>query len=385
MNIGGVEKSLLSLLSLFPKNDYNISVLLLENRGAFLDHIPSWIKVDEAQWFREIKPLIMQTPQQTVKYYYKKRKYIKITSFLGVYLFSKHFNNRYIYYKYIFKDVPENLEIYDVAIAYQGPTDAIDYYIVNKVKAKKKISWVHFDVSKHLINEELYKKLYQGFEKIYVVSNEAKKHLVEKIPTVERKAEVFLNIVPHDLINRLSMEKVEFDEDYKGMKIVTVGRLSKEKGQDLAIKTLWMLRKNGYDVRWYCIGEGNSRKEYEELIKSYDLKDDFILLGAKHNPYPYIRRADIYVQTSRHEGYCLTLSEAKCLSKPIVTTNFIGAYEQIEEGTNGYIVGCNIEELYKKIEYLIIHPEKQEEFRSKLSSYSEKITYNAEKLVRLTK
>ena len=58
----------------------------------------------------------------------------------------------------------------------------------------------------------------------------------------------------------MSKETVDFDKDYKGIKIVTVGRLSKEKGQDIAIKALSKLRKDGYDVRWYCIGDGNSQK-----------------------------------------------------------------------------------------------------------------------------
>ena len=226
MNIGGVEKSLLSLLSVIPKEKYDITILVLEKKGGFLEYIPDWVKVEEATWFKEVKPIIMQPPQQTIKDYYNNKKYIKIPSFLWSYFISKQFNNRYIYYKQVFKNVPSNTDIYDVAIAYQGPTDMIDYYIANKVKATKKISWVHFDVSKHLINEKLYNKLYKNLDKVFVVSNEAKKRLIEKIPTVESKADVFLNIVPNDLINEMSKEAIEFDDEYKGIKIVTVGRLS---------------------------------------------------------------------------------------------------------------------------------------------------------------
>ena len=120
------------------------------------------------------------------------------------------------------------------------------------------------------------------------------------------------------------------------------------------------LKKEGYDVRWYCIGDGSSRKEYENMIKEYKLEKDFILVGSTPNPYPYIKEADIYVQTSRHEGYCLTLSEAKCLNKPIITTNFIGAYEQIEDNYNGLITNCNENEIYEAIKCLIKDKEKRE-------------------------
>jgi glycosyltransferase involved in cell wall biosynthesis len=353
MNIGGVEKSLLSLLSVIPEEKYEITILLLEKKGGFLEYIPDWVKAEEATWFSEIKPIIVQSPQDTIKNYFNKKQYTKILSFTFTYLLSKYCNNRFIYYKYFFQNVPNNINTYDVAISYQGPTDIIDYYIANKVKAKKKISWVHFDVSKFLINKKLYSKLYSKFNKIFVVSEAARKCLIERIPTSSEKAEVFLNIVSSDLINKMAKAPVEFDNDFMGTKIVTVGRLSMEKGQDMAIKVLSRLRKGGYEVRWYCVGDGNNRKEYEILIDEYNLKDDFILLGATPNPYPYIAKADIYVQTSRHEGFCLTLSEAKCLNKPIVTTNFTGAYEQITDGYNGLIVGCTEEELYNKIKCLI--------------------------------
>ncbi|MGX2961380.1 glycosyltransferase [Peribacillus sp. JNUCC 23] len=381
MNIGGVEKSLLSLLSVIPKENYDITVLVLEKKGGFLEYIPDWVKVEEATWFKEVKPIIMQPPQQTINDYYKNKQYTKILSFLSAYFISKKFHNRHFYYKQVFKSVPNNTDTYDIAIAYQGPTETIDYYIANKVKATKKISWVHFDVSRHLINERLYNKIYNKFNKIFVVSKEARKRLIEKIPTVETKADVFLNIVPKDLIKKMSNEAVEFDDGYNGTKIVTVGRLSQEKGQDIAIQVLSKLRKDGYDVRWYCIGDGNHRKEYEILIDKYDLKDHFILLGAKSNPYPYIAKADIYVQTSRHEGYCLTLAEAKCLHKPIVTTNFIGAYEQIKDGYNGLIVECDEEKLYKQVKSLIDNPKQQNKFMQNLQKTEGDTLKEVDKLI----
>ncbi|PEA76332.1 glycosyl transferase [Bacillus wiedmannii] len=366
MNIGGVEKSLLSLLSVIPKEKYDVTVLMLEKRGGFLKQLPSWVKIEEVTWFENIKPKIMQPPKKTINEYFENTRYIKGLNFLLTYVVSKKLKDRYIFYKEIFKDIPHNKNKYDIAIAYQGPTDIIDYYIVNRVASEKKISWIHFDVFQHQINTKLYEKLYDQLDNIYVVSKEAQKHLIEKFPKVESKTSVFLNIVLPDLINEMAKEKVEFDNGYKGIKIVTVGRLSKEKGQDLAIKVLSMLRKEGYEVRWYCIGEGEDREYYETLICKYNLKQDFLLLGSVINPYPYVNQSDIYVQTSRHEGYCLTLAEAKCLKKPIVTTNFTGAYEQIKDGYNGFVAECNEESLYYKIKYLLDQQRVREEITTNL-------------------
>jgi glycosyltransferase involved in cell wall biosynthesis len=103
------------------------------------------------------------------------------------------------------------------------------------------------------------------------------------------------------------------------------------------------------------LGEGPSRKEYEKLIKEDNIQNKFILLGSDPNPYPYIDQCDIYVQPSRHEGYCLTLAEAKCLNKPIVTTNFTGAEEQIINENTGLIVNINEFEIYNAVKKLIIN------------------------------
>jgi glycosyltransferase involved in cell wall biosynthesis len=381
MNIGGVEKSLLSLLSVLPKEEFDVTILMLEKKGGFLDEIPSWVKVEEATWYKEIKPIILQPPQLTIKELYFKKKFFTILSFILNYLTSKYFKNRFLYYKYILKSIPKHKVWFDIAVSYQGPNDIIDYYIANKVSAKKKISWVHFDVSKFGMNKKLYKKLYKKFDKLFIVSNEARSKLIERIPSIERKTEVFLNVVSSQLVSKMGSVNINLDQEYDGVKIVTVGRLSKEKGQDIAIKALAKLRKDGYKVRWYCIGEGNFRKDLEKLIEDLDVKEDFHLLGSKTNPYPFISKSDIYVQTSRHEGYCLTLAEAKCLNKPIITTNFIGAFEQIENGKNGWIVEANEDEVYKRVKHLLDYPNERELLSQSLKTSLLDTTCEADKLI----
>ncbi len=366
MNIGGVEKSLLSLLSVIPKDKYNITILLLEKKGGFLEYLPQWVKVEETNWFQDIKPILMDSPYETIKSYIKKRKYHKILGFSYSYFRSKKSNDRYIYYKNILKSIPMNMKEYDVAIAYAGPTEIIDVYITHKVKAKLKISWVHFDISHHAINKKLYTKLYKRFNNIFVVSKNGERILNKQFPVTSIKSQVFNNLVSHELIKDMAQEKIDFDNDFRGIRILTVGRLSKEKGQDVAIRVLYKLKKQGHKVKWYCIGEGKDREEYEKLIENLNLRDDFILLGETLNPYPYIKTSDIYVQPSRHEGYCITIAEAKCLNKPIVTTNFIVANEQIEDGQNGLIVECNVDKICDKIKFLIDNPQVSENFSKAL-------------------
>lgn len=354
INIGGVEKSFLSLLSVLPREKYDVTLLLLERKGGFLDAVPDWVQIEEANWFQQVKPIIMQSPQQTIQSYWRQHAYYRMFCFILTYVTTEKITkNRYAYYKHVCKDVPIHSEVYDVAISYHGPTDIIDFYVAEKVQARQKMAWIHFDISKHTINTRLYQKLYTTYDKLFVVSKEALRKLVAKIPDVEHKAEVSYSIVSHDLIRVLAMEEVSFDDDYEGFKLITVGRLAQEKGLDLALSALKRLREAGHEVRWYVIGEGKQRKHLEAMIKDHQLSDSFVLLGAKTNPYPYIKRADMYVQPSRHEGYCLTLAEARSLRKPIVATNFTGAQEQIINGVNGWIVETDVDSLYLKLHELL--------------------------------
>lgn len=122
------------------------------------------------------------------------------------------------------------------------------------------------------------------------------------------------------------------------MIVVTVGRLVKPKGYDLAIQASKIIKDKGIDFKWYFVGDGPERLVIEQDVQKYNLQENIILTGAQSNPYTYIKNADIYVQTSRFEGYCLTLGEARILNKPVISTNFEVVYNQIRDGENGLIV-----------------------------------------------
>ena len=78
-------------------------------------------------------------------------------------------------------------------------------------------------------------------------------------------------------------------------------------------------------------------------------------LGSKANPYSFMKQCDIYVQPSRHEGYCITLAEAKCFNAPIVSTNFTGANEQIIHGQNGFVIEFEKKQMYETIKEILMN------------------------------
>ncbi|EOU1115911.1 glycosyltransferase [Clostridium perfringens] len=353
MNIGGTEKALLNMIDEIQQDKWEVTILMLEEYGGFIKAIPDWIVVKYVKDFEEINPILNQPPIQVVREYIKKGKLIRGFNIATLHLISKLVGHRSIYFKYVLKYHPKILEEYDIAVAYAGPMDFITYFVLNKIRAKKKIQWIHFDITKIGFNLKFANKFYNEFNNVFVVSEEGKCKLIEKVPNLKDKTEVFYNIVSSKTILKLGDLATGFEDEFDGIRILTVGRLSKEKGQDLTIKALAKLKKDGYKIRWYCIGDGMARVEYEKIIKKYKLEDDYIILGAKTNPYPYMKECDIYVQSSRHEGYCITLAEARCFNNPIVTTNFTGANEQINNEVNGLV--CNISEadIYRSLKRLL--------------------------------
>ncbi|MPQ42280.1 glycosyltransferase [Clostridium tarantellae] len=353
MNVGGTEKALLTMLNELPKDKYHVTVLMLEKSGEFLKYIPNWVNVRVLEEYKELKPYIQEPPKHLAKKLFKEKKYIKGIKLLISYGISKIKKDNSYYYKHILKDIKPIDHLYDVAVAYAGPMEFITYFIANKINAKKKLQWIHFDVTKIGFNKNFAKNIYTKFHKIFVVSKEAKKSLINEIPELEGKTEEFFNIVSSDLVKKMANEGESFNDGFEGMRILTVGRLAKQKGQDLTIPVLARLKADGYKVRWYCIGEGSARTEYEEIIEDLGVKEDYVLMGAHANPYPYVRDCDMYVQSSRHEGYCITVAEARCFDNPIISSKFTGAAEQIEHEKNGLLVNLNSEEMYEAIKRLI--------------------------------
>ena len=353
MNIGGTEKALLTMLNEMDNSKYDITLLMLEEYGGFLNQIPSFVKVKYVNEYKSIKPFVNQVPKVLVKELIRNKEYLTGIYTLLNYSISKITNNMSYYYRYILKNVKKIDEDYDLAVAYAGPMDFITYFVLNKIKAKKKVQWIHFDITKIGFNKKFAEKNYKKFDKIFIVSEEGKEKLIHSIPALNNKVEAFFNIISCNLIENMSKNENSFDDLFDGIRVLTVGRLSREKGQELTINVLARLKNEGYKIKWYCIGDGPEKDNYNKIVKSLNIENYYILLGSKLNPYPFMKDCDIYVQPSRHEGYCITLGEARCFDNPIVTTNFTGANEQIKNGQTGLVCDISEEGIYKSVKRLL--------------------------------
>lgn len=342
LTLGGAEKSLVTLLNLLDYSKYDVDLLLFAQGGAFQEllpkevnllPIPEYFSYNSIPWnsvVRKIQHPCMMVSQLKYSINLRMKKSNNIQKAV---MFWKHS-------KKCFKTLSTK---YDVAIAYaQGvPT----FYIAEKVQAKKKIAWVNAVYIPTGKDIKFIKRYYKQYKYINGVSSTVVKQ-IEEIFNIPRKKIVQISDILDDkfALKMAEMKSIVFEDmNSSGYKILTVGRFAKMKGYDLAISAAKILDKKGIDFCWYVVGEGSLRSELEKQIRENKLEEKFILLGSRSNPYPYFKNCDIYVQTSKFEGFGITLAEAKMFHKPIVTTNFEAVTIQFQNEENGLIVDISAE------------------------------------------
>jgi glycosyltransferase involved in cell wall biosynthesis len=347
LTIGGSEKSLVSLLNVIDFTKFDVDLMMFKKGGEFDKYIPKEVSVlEEPQYYKFVANKIKSknvSLKNNIKYRICR---FKTTINLRINLIK--LNNKQteqILYKSQ-KNVLRKIEKeYDVAIAYsQGmPT----YFVVDFVNAKKKIAWINCDYVNTRYDKEFDYIYYKKIEKIVVVSKAIRESIATIKPEYDKKMNLILDIVNPDIIKKMATQKTNVFHDKSLINILTVGRLiTHHKGYDTAIKAARLLKDNKYKFKWFAVGEGDDRKEIESLINKLGMNEEFILLGKKENPYPYMKDCDIYVQPSKKEGFGLTVIEARVLKRPIVCTNFNTAEELINNEVDGLIVGHNEKEVY---------------------------------------
>lgn len=242
---------------------------------------------------------------------------------------------------------------YDIAIAFLEKSSI--YFCAEKVKADKKIGWVHNDYDMLGMNPYFDQNYFSKLDYIVTVSEECRHILKQRFPNQNEKLKVIYNIVSPTIIRELSnMEPAEaFNRKSDEFVILSIGRLHPQKGFEYAIRAAKRLLDEGYRFQWNIIGEGEEREALTELIQALKLESHVKLLGLKSNPYPYLRQADIYAQTSVFEGKAIAIDEAKILHKPIIITNFSTAKDQLKDGVEGLIVDLSDEAIAKGIARLM--------------------------------
>lgn len=364
MEVGGAEKALLGLLEQFDTSKYLVDLFLLRHSGELMKYIPSGIRLlpENPSYATLAKPITKCFGSHQymigVGRLYGKAKTQMYKLKHGV-LNVEAIEDLYSH-KYTFQFMPMiNEEEYDLAISFLAP----HYIVINKVKAKKKIGWIHTDYETLELDAKSEMKMWEKLDHIISISNSVTDSFLKEFPQLKNKIVLVQNIFPMNYLNSLiSSDNAEKEMPNNGsIRLLSVGRFCKAKNFDSIPEICRHIIDFGLEVMWYIIGYGQEEELIREKIKEYGMEKRVVILGKRINPYPYYKQCDIYVQPSRFEGKCVSVIEAQMMQKPVIITNFSTSCSQLRDGIDGIIVPMDPNECAKGIAALIKNPNKMRE------------------------
>ena len=348
MEVGGFQKSLVSLLQCFDYDKYDVDLLLFNPKGIFMDLIPEQVNLLPPV----VDPEYMMPGSRAVWAMLKKGKLgkaaIRAISCLA-WAFSKGIGA-----VIMTKGIPALKKHYDTTIDYNG--QQLLYYMVDKSHCENRISYFHNDYIKwpfYVVSDRWY---YRKVNAIVTVSDECVQSMKKVFPEYADKIYCIENINSEKTVNLFPLNSNNFQDNFTGIRLVSVGRICSDKGFDFAVEALRKLIDYGYHVHWYFVGPVTDKRFCDNILDKYQIWEHLTLLGSTNNPYDYMRNADIIVHPSRFEGKAVAVEEAKILGRPIVATNYSTVANQIDNERTGLIVEMNGESVFQGIRRLIDDP-----------------------------
>ena len=373
MELGGAESALLGLLQSIDPDRVDVDLFIYDHRGELMRFIPT----DKVHLLPEIKGYKMI--ERPLKECVVAGQWgIALGRLLAKITVDKNPAPRGMDDWRIFKRVADCVERflpkikydveYDLAISFQTPHNSV----ISKVRAKKKLGWIHTDYSVVFVNIENELPVWSELDYIASISEEVGKNFVRIFPALREKLISIENILCPDFIHKMAEElSVSLCSDTFTTCLLTIGRFSPQKKmEDIPIICRGIV-DSGIDVRWFIIGYGSKVIENTILdnIKKEHVEGKVIVLGKKDNPYPYIKACDIYVQPSRYEGKSIAVREAQIMCKPVIVTDYPTASSQVKNGVDGVIVPMEIEACVEGMASFIQNKEKQNAIVNYLSSH----------------
>ena len=329
--IGGIERSLIEFLKFVVTQDCKVDLYLWQEPGPLFDRIPKEVNIIEKEFY----------PKSLAEA--KSKKGIKKISALFKYILFR-ITRAFNWPTASFAKFDGE---YDIALAFCHNGFSPEY-VATKVNAKKKYMFfrhVEYEYDKYPWKH--FNKIYQKFDNVVAVSNATREMLKQTFPELKNIL-VIKNLFDEESIIEKSKVKTETFSSNK-CRLCSVGRVSPEKGQKFAVEVAKELSEMNFEYEWIFVGDGEDKEYCIEKTKEYGISNSCKFIGAKENPYPFVKTADIYVQTSFVEGNPGTIQEAKILNKPIIASNIDAIKEVLKEGRFGVTCSLKTKDFATKI------------------------------------
>ena len=372
MELGGAESALLGLLQAHDPSKADIDLFLYDHVGELMQYIPKYVNVlPRTEAYSKLERPIVEllrtgywgiaSGRIIAKFFAKKERKNNVEGLdnISVYHYIAKFVTPFL------PEINPSVE-YDLAISFLQP----HLYVLKKVRARKKLAWLHTDYSKVFISQKE-ESVWGQYDRIAAISEDVGKSFVRRFPKLESNIFFIENILSSSFIRkRASVEVVNMPGN--GIRLLTIGRYSYPKKLEEVPIIAAKLLKSFPNLKWFIIGYGDANEEQKvkDNIVAESVQNNVILLGKQSNPYPFIKECDVYVQPSRYEGKSITVREAQILCKPVIVTAYPTAPSQIEDGVDGIIVPLEIDLCANAMTAFLKDKQKQTEMVNYLSEHN---------------
>jgi glycosyltransferase involved in cell wall biosynthesis len=359
---GGAEKVLVTFLKNLPEDRYEIDLLLNLYSGKYLAEVPNWINVEYLNKGEMITTNRLQDfPLKAFRVIYQ-----KILKVFPVLL-----------YQFILKGKKYDVEF----AAIHGFRDEI---LNSPQKSSKKLIWIHNDLKKtesHTYTDDEFRKFF-SYDKILVISEKIQKDFEELAQNEVAKLKIVRIHNPLDTeeilrksknprtkTQELTTDNQQQSTDNNQPTFISVGTVFPQKGFDRLLKVHQRLLEEGFPHKILILGDGYDFENIQKLQKELKVEETSTLFGFTDNPYPFIKKADFYILSSRYEGFPTVLFEAIALKKKIIATDVSGVREMLEDAKLGLIVENSEEGIYNGMKKALQKPESFAQYDAELKMY----------------
>jgi len=345
---GGAEKVLVNFLKNLPEDKYEIDLLINLYTGMYIKEIPSWVNLHyllKGEMITTNRP--HEIPVKVFRVLYQKM-FLWFPSLL---------------YRFVLKNKKYDVEIAAIHGMYKE-------LLSSPQKDSKKIIWIQNDIFNlkeytHDVIRQLFK-----FDRILVISDKLKEEMLKIAENDQEKKNVikiFNPIDKEDTLRKADIEISDYPFSSKLPTFVTVGTVYPQKGYDRLLNVHKKLIDEGLQHHLLIIGDGYDFEAIQNQLHTLGLQDTAKMLGFSSNPYPYMKKADFYIMSSRHEGFPTIIAEALILNKPISATDISGIKDLLQDGKLGNITENSEDGIYEGMKKFLTDKNVTEEYKKQIS------------------
>lgn len=348
MEMGGVEKVMLSLMNNLDREKFEMTVCLNLNQGELRDEFPSHVRkvylTDGKEDFSKNKII------QKIQLFQRRQKLEKLRK-----------NPEIVDREYL----KENYDI-EIGMTYNDFEPVLN----SSNRNSKKVGWFHSEIQVPKL-QPLVPKILEHFPQFHYMiycSEKIKNLMHEHYPNLNYPTEsVIINAIPIEEIKQKA--NADFLLPNAESKIfVSVGRLHTRKGYHKLMDAHKKLLNEGFQHTVIIIGDGEELPNLLEQQKNLGVEKSFVFAGNQMNPYPFIKNADFFIMPSESEAWPLVIAEALILQKPIIATKVGDVESMIEDRKTGYLIDYDTHEIYVAMKEFLTNEKLVSDLRENLTA-----------------